>query len=80
MSVRRHLLLPVALAASLAAGCATGQPPTKVERPMAPNEVNIPVPALNRTLVLAAPAYLSSSVEDTPYQWLKLCDESAKSC
>ncbi len=47
---------------------------------MVPNEVSIPVPSLHRLLVFAAPAYLSSSVEDTPYQWLKLCDERAGGC
>jgi hypothetical protein len=81
MSARRRTLLPfVAVAACLAAGCAIGKPPSRVELPMAPPEVNIPVPSLQRTLLFAAPAYVSTSVEDTPYQWLQLCDAGGKSC
>jgi hypothetical protein len=77
---RRRLLSSVAIAALLAVGCAHGKPPSKGEHPMVPNEVNIPVPALQRTLLFAAPAYVSTSVEDTPYQWLQLCNAGGKSC
>lgn len=80
MRVRRRLLSSVAFAALLAGGCAHGKPPLRVERPMVPNEVNIPVPSLQRTLLFVAPAYVSTSVEDTPYQWLQLCEAGAKSC
>ena len=77
---RRRLLSSVAVAALLAVGCAHGKPPSNGEHPMVPNEVDIPVPALQRTLLFAAPAYVSTSVEDTPYQWLQLCDAGGKSC
>jgi hypothetical protein len=81
MRVRRLLLLSsVAVAALLAGGCAHGKPPSKGEHPMVPNEVYIPVPAMQRTLLFAAPAYVSTSVEDTPYQWLQLCGAGGKSC
>jgi hypothetical protein len=80
MRVRRRLLSSVAVAALLAGGCAHGKPPLRVESPVVPNEVNIPVPSLQRTLLFAAPAYISTSVEETPYQWLQLCKEGAKSC
>jgi hypothetical protein len=81
MRVRRRLLLSsVAVAALLAGGCAHGKPPSKGQHPMGPNEVYIPVPALQRTLLFAAPAYVSTSVEDTPYQWLQLCGAGGKSC
>ena len=76
----RLLLSSVAFAALLAGGYAHGKPPSKGQHPMVPNEVNIPVPALKRTLLFAAPAYVSTSVEDTPYQRLQLCDAGVKSC
>lgn len=77
---RRLLLSSVAVAALFAGGCANGKVPVKGEHPVVPTEVKIPVPALQRTLVFAAPAYVSTSVEDTPYQWLQLCDAGGKSC
>lgn len=80
MHARRRLLSAVAVAALLAVGCALGKAPSNTERPMVPNEVNVPVPSLQRTLLFTTPAYLSTSVEDTPYQWLQLCDAGGKSC
>ena len=80
MTARRRFLLMSVAAAFAAAGCAHARPSSREERAMIPNEVSIPVPSLHRTLVFTAPAYVSTSVEDTPFQWLELCDESGRDC
>jgi hypothetical protein len=80
MRVRRLFLSSVAVSALLAGGCAHGKPPSRGDRPRVPSVVSIPVPSLQRTLVFAAPAYVSASVEDTPYQRLQLCESGGTSC
>jgi hypothetical protein len=78
--VRQRAATSVAIAGMLAGGWAHGKPPSGVEPQAVSSEVDIPVPSLQRTLVFTAPAYVSTSVEDTPYQRLQLCDAARKSC
>jgi hypothetical protein len=68
-----------ALAATLspviaAAAAASSNPPT-----MVPATVKFKI-AEGRELVLSHPAYLSASVEDTPYQLMQTCEPDGRAC
>lgn len=41
---------------------------------MAPESARFEIAASMQTLVFSAPLYLAATVEDTPYQWLQLCE------
>lgn len=41
---------------------------------MVPQTVRYEMKATARVVVLSDPSYLAASVEETPYQWLRLCD------
>jgi hypothetical protein len=78
MTLARRLLAGGAIAASCLAGAsAFGKPP---RTPVAPMVARFPVATIHRVLVFSDPAYLSTSVEDTPYQRLRLCDEQGRHC
>ena len=57
-------------AAPLLPAFATEQPGTK----MVPQTVRYEIKATGQVLVLSDPSFLAAGVEETPYQWLRLCD------
>jgi hypothetical protein len=47
---------------------------------MAPSTVRLKIAATHQMLLLTDPAYSAGSVEETPYQWLRLCDADGAAC
>ena len=41
---------------------------------MVPQTVRFEIKATAQVVVLSDPPFLAASVEETPYQWLRLCD------
>ncbi len=45
---------------------------------MVPQTVRFEIKATAQVVVLSDPLFLAASVEETPYQWLRLCDAAAR--
>jgi hypothetical protein len=68
-----------ALAATLALAFAAPLPAASSSPTMVPATAKFKI-ADGRELVLSHPAYLSTSVEDTPYQLMQTCDPQGRDC